>query len=286
MRVAEFYLVNEKNEKYSLMDEINYCYLTEVSGLGCSYSTNYQQIGNIFISTLRTMEQGKIEGSAKFRNYDNFRKFVDFIAHSENLRFLYKIPLANGNSEEYFKDVLISNIPKGIIEDEDGRLFSTITFDCLSLWYQDNEIIYTIDELETEVQWNFRWDARFSDYKTRIIDFENDGHVEAPFELELDNYLIKPRFYIIQGEKTINSLKFDFTLTKGEKILYSSRDNKLFLKRQHTDGTIENMFTQQYIDINNNNIFKIPKGISQFIIEADNDIYDAKLNIFKQYEVV
>lgn len=286
MRVAEFYLVNEKNEKYSLMDEINYCLLTDINGLGCSYSTDYQQIGNIFISTLRTIEQGKIDGTLRFRNYDNFRNFIDFVSSSENLKFLYKIPLNGGNKEEYYKDIEIQDISKSNIKIEEEKVISTITFNCLGLWYQDKEFLYTIDTLEGEVQWNFRWDARFSDYKTRTIDFNNDGHVEAPFTLELDNNLINPGFYIMKNGVVTDSLRFSMILNKNEKILYSSKDNELFIRKQNADGSLENMFIQEYIDLNNNNIFKLPKGLSQITLIADNNIYDAKLNIFKQYEVV
>lgn len=286
MRIAEFSLINEQKEKYSLMDERNYCFLSEVSGLGCSYSSQYQKIGNIFISVLRDLEQGKIDGIAKFINYDNFRNFLEFIFKSKKLSFFYKIPLKNSKSIEFLKDVCIQSISKPRIEEEDEKLYSSISFDCTSLWYQDNEIIYTIDTLENEVQWDFRWDARFSDYKTRIIEFNNDGHTEAPFKLELDDNLIKPQFYIINNGEIVNSLKFDFTLDTGEKILYSSKDNEIYLRKQHKDGKLENMFKQQYIDINNTNIFKFPKGLNQFIISADNNIYNAKLNVFKEYEVV
>lgn len=195
MRVAEFYLINEKGQEYSLMDEVNNCLLTDIDGLGCSYSTEYQQLGNIFITTLRQMEQGKIDSVAKFRNYDNFREFVNFIESAEKLKFLYKIPFLNGKKEEYLKDVVVQSISKGRIIDEDERLASTISFDCLTLWYQDKETVYTINKLDEELQWNFRWDTRFADYTSRSITFNNDGHTNAEFKLEMNNYLIKPRNY-------------------------------------------------------------------------------------------
>lgn len=286
MRVAEFYLINEKGQEYSLMDETNYCLLTEPSGLGYSYSTQYQQLGNIFITTLRNMEQGRIDGNAKFKNYDNFRSFVNFIEGSEKLKFLYKIPLKDGRKAEYLKDVNIQSVPKGYILDEDEKLISAVSFDCLSLWYQDKETVYTINKLEEELQWDFVWGTRFADYSSRCITFNNDGHVEAPLTLEMCNYLINPGFYISKNGIIVNSLRIPITINKGEKILYSSRDNELFLKKQNKDGSLENLFTQEYIDLNNNNIFGVPKGTSEITLVADNDIYDAKLNIFKQYKVV
>ena len=143
-----------------------------------------------------------------------------------------------------------------------------------------------MSEMEEEVQWNFRWDARFADYTERSIIFDNDGHVEAPMQIEMSNHLINPGFYILKDGKIINKLILPITLKQGEKLLYSSRDNEIFLNKQNVDGSIESLFKQQYIDLNNNNIFKIPKGISEITLVADNNIYDAKLNIFKQYKVV
>ena len=86
--------------------------------------------------------------------------------------------------------------------------------------------------------------------------------------------------------KIVNKLALPITLQKGEKILYSSKDNELYLRKQNIDGSFESLFKQKYIDLNKNNIFRIPKGTSEITLFADNNIYDAKLNIFKQYKVV
>lgn len=195
MRVAGFFLLNEKGQMYSLMDEVNYCLLKQVNGLGYSYSTDYVKSGNTFIAILKTIEQGLIDAQVSFGNYDNFKKFADFIETAEKLRFLYTIPFKNSQRLEYFKDVSIKSVTKAtsLELEEDEKITSNIIFDCLTLWYQDEETIYTISEMEEEVQWNFRWDARFSDYTSRSIVFDNNGHIEAPLRFEMSNYLINPR---------------------------------------------------------------------------------------------
>ena len=52
--VRQFRLVNEKGQEFSLMDIYNYCFMSEPSGLGYSYNTSYQQVGNSFFEQLKT----------------------------------------------------------------------------------------------------------------------------------------------------------------------------------------------------------------------------------------
>jgi len=283
--VREFNLINEKKETYSLMDIQNYCLLTDPNGLGYAYNTEYERLGDVFISVLRQIEQGKISGTVNFISYDNFRNFVNFIESSEDLKFSYKIPFKN-EIVEFFRDIQIQTISKTQLQ-SNGILSENIVIDCLSLWYQNKETVYDVEDLGgEEMQWDFVWDTRFSDYRSRSIVFENDGHVEAPLKIEIDGYLIKPEIIIRVNGATIADLPFNFTLTQGEKIFYSSVDNEIYITKQNTDGTITNLFQHQYIDLKNNNIFKVPKGTSEITLTADNNILNAKINIYKQYKVV
>lgn len=282
--VREFKLINEIGQEYSLMDIRNHCLLTNPSGLGVSYNNEYEAIGNTFIKNSSKLEQGSFTGIVNFMNYDNFSNFIKFIKSSKELKIAYKIPYKDCQVE-YLKDVNIRTITK-TEKQTSGFLSESIVFDFLSLWYQDKEIVYTIAKLEEEIQWDFKWDARFADYSSRTITFNNDGHVDATFKLELWGHLINPGFSISQNGVIIKSLIVPITLQKGEKLLYSSQDNNIYLKKQNIDGSEIDLFTQEYIDINNDNFFEIPKGTSEISLLAENDIYNAKLNIFKQYEVV
>lgn len=283
MKVAEFYLINEKNEQFSLMDIKNYCMLTNPSGLGYSYSSSYEQIGNTFIAVLRKLEQGLIEGIAKFRNYDNFRNFVNFIENAESVKFLYKIPFKS-EKMEFYKDVLVKNISKTTIMNEDEEMQENIVFDCLSLWYQNEETTYTVGD--QDMMWDFMWDARFADYKSRSIVFENDGHVDAPMQIEIADYTKNPTIYVMHKNKEVFNLSLPIIIQNGEKLLYSSKEKEIYIKKQNRDGTYENLFKYPYIDLNNRNIFRLPKGTCEITLTAENNIVNSKLNIFKQYKVV
>lgn len=253
--VREFKLVNEKGQEYSLMNIKDYCLLTEPNGLGYSYSTEYERLGTTFIANLRKVEQGQINGMANFFKYGNYKSFIDFIESAEKLKFSYKIPFEQG-VKEYFKDVEIQSLSKSEIQ-TNGLISESIVFDCLSLWYEENNITYTVENIADELRWDFDWDARFTDYENRNLVFENKGHVEAPILLEMSGYILKPCISVFVNKEKIYELKLDTTIEEGEKLMYCTKDTELLLYKVHTDGTIENLFN--YLDLNNTNFFKLPK---------------------------
>lgn len=283
--VREFKLINENGQEYSLMDIERYCLLTDPSGLGFSYTTEYEQLGNTFISNLRKLEQGQISGTVNFLSYDNYKNFVDFIERAESLKFAYKIPFKN-SSKEYFKDVNIQSLTKTQIQ-TNGIISESITFDCLSLWYEQLTTVYTIEKIENEIQWDFVWDSRFADYTSRSIIANNDGHVNAAIKVEISGHVINPGIYVYHNGEIYAGLTILTTIEEGEKLLYSSKDQEIYIRKQNKDGSTENLFKEKYgIDINNRNIFDIPKGSSEIAITAENNIANAKLYIYKYYKVV
>lgn len=282
MKVREFCLVNEKGEEYSFMNLKNYCFLSSPEGLGYSYSAEYERLGTTFIENIRNIEKSKIHGTVNFLNYDNYKKLIDFIEMSEKLKISYKIPLKN-IYKQYYKDVNIKEITK-TEKKLNGLISETIVFDCLSLWYEQNETVYTISKQTNEIRWDFKWDSKFTSYNNRTILFENMGHTEAPFLLEIDGYLINPTISIFVNGKEVNKLLLNTTIAEYEKLFYSTKDNDLYIVKQNVDGTRENLFN--ILDINNNNFFKMPKGVSEIRISADNEIISAKLTIYVEYKVV
>lgn len=285
MVVREFKLVNEKEQEYSLMDIHNYCLLTDPMGLGYSYSTEYEQLGNTFITNLRKLEQGQISGIANFLSYDNYRNLIDFIEKSEELRFAYKIPFKNG-SKEFFKDVNIQSITK-TQKQTDGIIKETITFDCLSLWYEENTTIYNMKHQENEICWDFKWDSSFKDYNNRKLDFINSGHVEAPLTIEIDGPVTNPSFELdVEGEE-YQTFNLNLELEDYEKLLYSSRENEFYLQKQNTDGTLENLFNLDVINFEEDPVIRLPKNKSCTLkLKADTDILNAKVTIFVFYKAI
>lgn len=282
--VRQFKLVNEKGQEFSLMDIEKYCLLTEPSGLGYSYSTEYEQLENNFLINLRRLEQGLITGSANFSHYDNFMSFVNFIESAKKLKFVYSVPYQS-ESKVYYRDINIKSLGKSE-KQTNGIISEAVEFDCLSLWYEQNETIFKIETYEDEMRYPYTWNSRYIDYNTRSIQFNNKGHIEAPFQVEIDGFVQNPTISILVDDEEYASIKVPITINEYEKLLYSSKTGEIYIQKQNTDGTKENLWKKSYIDIRKQNIFKLPIGVSEIRLTADDDVLNAKLIIFPQYKAV
>lgn len=283
--VREFRLLNEKGQEYSLMDIKNYCLLTEPNGLGYSYSTEYEQLGDTFIENFRRIEQGQVSGTVVFLNYDNYKKLVDFIEQSENLKLSYKIPYKNG-SKEFFKNVEIQSLTKTEIQ-TNGVLAESITFDCLSLWYEENTVIHTVEPKTNEIRWDFLWDSRFADYNTRSLVYINEGHVEAPVLIEISGHVLNPKIELYVEGKLYQEVPFTVEIAEYEKLLYGTKENEFYINRQKTDGTVESLFSLDVIKFENDNVIRLPKNKScEIRLTADTEILNAQVTILAYYKAI
>lgn len=284
--VREFKLINEKGQEFSLIDIYNYCLLTDPTGLGYAYATEYQQLNDTFINNLRKIQQGQIGGTLNFINYDNYTSFVNFVEGSENLRFGYKIPYSDGTYKEYFKDIQIQSLSKTQLQ-TNGILSEPVVFDCLSLWYEENTIIYTVEPLTNEIRWDFRWDSKFSDYDSRSLQYINKGHIEAPIYAEIDGNVVNPKIELYIEGQLYQTVEVSITIAQYEKMIYDTRENQFTIAKQNIDGTIQSLFSLDYIDFENDNVIRIPKNKScEIRLTADNEVLNAQLTIYPRYKAV
>ena len=283
--VRGFRLLNEKGQSYSLMDIQNNCLLTEPNGLGYSYSTEYEQLGNIFVENLRKFEQGQITGIVNFLKYDNFKELVDFIERAENLKLAYKIPFKNGE-REYLKDINIQSLTKTQIQ-TNGVMSETIIFDCLSLWYEENTIIYDMQQQEDAIIWDFTWDSKFTSYDTRSLEYINRGHVEAPVLITLDGPVINPEIQLYVEGELYQKVPLSVEIGEYEKLLYGTKENDFYINKQKTDGTLESLFNLDVINFENDNVVRLPKNKScELRLKAENEILNAQVTILAYYKAV
>ena len=285
MNVREFKLVNDKGQEYSLMDIENYCLLTEPTGLGYSYTTEYEQLGSTFITNLRKIEQGQVSGQANFLKYDNYRALVDFIEQSNSLRLAYTIPFENGQ-KTYYKDIQIQNITKTEIQ-PNGVLSESVTFDALSLWYAESVFTYDMSRQPGELRWDFAWDARFGDYSQRMLDFVNDGHVPAPIEITIEGEVAKPKIDLYIEGQLYQEVEINKTIAAYKKLLYGTKENDFYINEEQTDGTIVSLFNLDYISFDNDNVIRLPKNKNcRLILTSTNGVQNAQVKIYVYYKAI
>lgn len=283
--VREFNLINDKGQKYSLMDITNSALMTEPTGLGYSYSDEYAQLGNTFISNLRTIEQSQIEGILNFKKYDNYKNIVNFIEKSNTLKFEYKIPYENGE-KTYYKDIQLKSLSK-TEKSQNGIISETVVFDSLSLWYMENIATYEMSGGDDEMRWNFTWDARFSNYSVRSLTFVNEGHVESPIEVVIDGNVQNPKIQLYIEGQLYQEVPFTITLTQYEKLLYGTKENDFYLLKQEGDGTKTNIFNLDVVEFDNDNVIRLPQDKScELRLVADNDIQSAQVKIYTYYKAI
>lgn len=285
--VRKFKLINEKGQEHSLMDIENYCLLTEPSGLGVSYSSEYEKLGYSFIQSLRTFEQGQIQAQLNFLNYDNYRNLVEFIENSEALKLEYILPYKTG-TKQYYKDIEINFLSKSEIQ-PNGIMTESITMDCLSLWYEKINLTYNIikDDVDNLIRWDFIWDSRFNGSADSEINLINKGHVEAPIELEISGRVINPYIVLSVEGQEYQRITFNTEIGLYEKLLYGTKENNFYILRQLEDGTTESLFNLNVIDFSNDNVIRIPKNKScKLQIFAENEISDIKAMIYIYYKAV
>lgn len=283
--VREFNLINNKGQRYSLMDIENSTLMTDPSGLGYSYSDEYEQLGNTFISNLRKIEQGQIQGTLNFLEYDTYRNMINFIEKSEGLRFEYKVPYTDGE-KTYYKDVQLQSITK-TEKMTNGIISESVIFDSLSLWYMENIAIYEMSGGDDELRWNFNWDARFSNYSVRSLTFVNDGHVEAPIEVQINGSVQNPKIQLYIEGILYQEVPFTITLTQYEKLLYGTKENNFYLLKEQGDGTTTNIFNLSVVQFNNDNVLRLPQDKScELRLVADTDISFAQVKIYTYYKAI
>lgn len=139
------------------------------------------------------------------------------------------------------------------------------------------------------MRWNFTWDARYISFDTRSLIYDNQGHIPAPISVEISGEVIKPKIEVLVDNEVVASIEVPVDIGQYEKFQYSSETGNLYIRKVLADGTYENLFTKAYININNNNIFRLPLGASEIRLtanEGEDEIPSAKVTIYPQYKVV
>lgn len=284
--IRNFYFENEKGNRIDCQKVNGGLFLYNVTGLGYEENIEYEQLGNVFIQNNKKIAQNIINGELEFygMTYDEYLEFINFILASSELKLIY-VPKTN-NRNEYYRDIDVCKIDKSE-EDDFNVLKCPITIKCKSLWYKQTTAIYTIEPKDNEIRWDFEWDSKFTDYDTRSLQYINEGHIEAPVLIEINGYIVNPKIELYIEGQLYQTVTFTTEIAEYEKLLYGTKENDFYIKRQKTDGTTESLFSLDVINFENDNVIRLPKNKScEIRITADNEVLNAQVTILAYYKAV
>ena len=277
--MRKFYIENEINARFSLWG--NRVYMVEPSGLGIKHEASYIRIGNSFLRNKKNVSQSEIGGKIEFLEpgaNKRFNEFYNFCAAASELHLVYD----PGDGTEYIRDIDILEVGK--TEKTGATLPISVNFACKSLYYLRNNNRFIFEATADEKRYDYQYDYTYGDYGTYETMFNNNGHVEAPFECVIYGYCVNPGIHIVKDNKTLYEVVFPVTVEDGEYIRYSSRDG--MLEATLVSGT-EEINLMNLLDITNDNFFKIPIGNSKIIFDSSSESTNIiTATIFKMFEVV
>lgn len=119
------------------------------------------------------------------------------------------------------------------------------------------------------------------------MQYINKGHIEAPIYAEIDGNVVNPKIELYIEGQLYQTVEVSITIAQYEKLIYDTRENQFTIAKQNTDGTIQSLFSLDYIDFENDNVIRIPKNKScEIRLTADNEVLNAQLTIYPRYKAV
>ena len=277
--IRQFKLQNEYAQTYSLSLPGN-TFLYEPQGLGYELNTSYRLIGNSWVADYKKDKQVPITGSVIFTPDDPYNaeaNFLRFIRTSKKLVLVYTTTAGT-----YMKDVDLISYEKTEIT-EGNVLQCPITLMPKSLWYSNNRQAFSInlDLSDDALVYPYRWPARFQATVNGTIAITNDGSVEAPFTVVWNGPIVNPVLQLLENGVETARCEITGEANSSETINYSSRDGDLYIYHEAA-GVKTNLISG--LDINNNNFFKIPIGLSELRFSASAQITQPiVVTIYKLY---
>lgn len=265
-----FYLENALNQRYSLQDLKNAALLTSPAGLGLSMTRTYELTGNTARCVDEQFPVRSFTGVVVFNGgkaYDSYRSLVNFIASSGTMKLVYA-PRFETTTGEFLADAEVESISKSEIRN--GRMECDVVITLKSAWYKRDSLRMVAEKTENELRYDRMYEYTYSDYSTDAMEIYNDGHFEAPLLLEAEGELVNPRLQLFVDGTLNAELVITAVIETGQTLVYCTKDDELMLTKRLADGSEESLIG--CISVENDNFFKLPRGLSTLSLSADNEI--------------
>jgi hypothetical protein len=280
----KFYLENAQKQRFNLQDLKAGALLTSPAGLGLSIARTYELTGNTARCVDKTFPARSFTGIAVFdgsRAYDAYRALVNFVAAGP-MKLVYA-PRFETATGEFLADVEVENISKYDVKG--GRMECDVTITLKGAWYKRDNLRVVAEKAASDLRYDRVYEYAYSDFSTDAIEIFNDGHFDAPVMLEAEGELVNPRLQLYVDGVLRSELAITAVIELGQTLVYCTKDDDLRLAKRSTDGSEVSLM--DCISIENDNFFKLPRGLSMLSLSADNDISTKSvISVFTSYKAV
>ncbi|MBT3320180.1 MAG: hypothetical protein HN389_10505 [Clostridia bacterium] len=280
-----FYLENAQRQRFNLQDLKSGALLVSPAGLGLAMTRSYELTGDTarcvderFASRLFT---GVIVFQAS-RAYDGYRALINYIVSSSDIKLVYA-PRYETATGEFLSDIEVESVSKR--EVRGGRMECDVAITLKGAWYKRDSLRVVAEKTGEELRYDRMYEYTYSDVSTDAIEIYNDGHFDAPLMLEAEGELVKPKLQLFVDGALRCELAVSAVIEEGQTLVYCTKDDELTLVKLLSDGSEESLVDS--ITVENDNFFKLPRGLSTLSLSADNEISSKSIiTVFTSYKAV
>ncbi len=280
----KFFLENTQKQRYSLQDIKTGALLISPAGLGLAMTRSYELAGDAARCVDEKFPARSFTGIVVFNGakaYDGYRALVDFIAQG-TIKLIYA-PRYETSNKEYLADVEVESLSKGDIMG--GRMECDLLITLKSAWYKRESLRIVAQKAGEELRYERVYEYTYSDVSTDDIQIVNDGHFDAPILLEAEGELVNPRLALYIKGQLRAELVVTAVIEGNETLVFCTKDDDLKLVKRTASGTEESLIG--CITVENENFFKLPRGLSTLSLSADNEIASKSvITVFTAYKAV
>lgn len=254
----------------SLNDKDDYNFMGEPAGLGVKLKIDTFEIeSSIFIENVKH-ENIDITGKLYFYSYEHFSRFAEFIGYvatTEPMRLYYsteKVNYIDPNNPQWYKLVLIKELPKAEILPKNGCLVCAVKFASVSHWKKDQAITMQLNPADFEY---------LGGRHNVAVNIDNTGYLPTPCKIKIEAITDTPYFMILQNDKIIEQGRYKVNIEAGSYMIINSAPE---MQEASLYKTIENTTVREDVykdgerDYTFSNFITIPSGKSLFMLVADN----------------
>jgi len=257
--MREFYLLNGKGNRYSLMDVKHW--LHDPSNLGANFSSKYEQVGANFIRTKRIPSPDDPSGEILFTGENKYQDYSDFIrfVSIEPLTLIYV------SSDEYRASVDLVSIDKSEIKE--GTLACTINFKRLGRWYK-RHYIYNEGDMTGGKVYDYNYDYTYIDMEPETAIVQSDSGYESPTQISIYGPCQNPIWKHYLNNEVVGTGSVQADIIDGHRLVIDCTKIPYTVHELNIDGeVVEDLYSKT--DFTEKRFFFLGYGKNRIIVDHD-----------------